>query len=158
MILIPVSLARLTEFGGHVVPFWAIVLSDFIYSMTGEVRLTFFNYQYFSYYVSPGLVNVILLFATTRLVPDTSALPVLTTQRKNIDLSSTEAMGYTPFVLPAQVDEEKAQLVQWSHIKLPSPTHDIKHRSHPHRFRDSPSSISTLSEDPHAVSSSPHAF
>jgi len=125
VILIPVSLTRLTEFAGHAVPFWAIVLSDVIYSMT-------------------GFVNVILLFVTTRLVPDTSTLPVLTTRRKIVDPSSTEAIGYTPFVLPAQVDEENAEIAQWSHIKVPSPTHDIKH---PHRFRDSHSSISTTSSD-----------
>jgi len=143
VILAPISLARLTQFAGRTVPFWAIVLSDIIYSLTGKVQLRFFK-CYISHR-SLGFVNVILLFLTTRLIPDTSALPVLTTRRKAIDPLSTEAMGYTPFVLPAKVDTEKAEPARWS-IKLPSPTHNTEHlwQSRMHTNRDGHSSMSML--------------
>jgi hypothetical protein len=97
--------------------------------------------------MSSGFVNVVLLLLTTRLVPDTSALPELSTQRTNVDSSSTEAMGYTPYVLPSLVDEEKAELVRWSRVNLISPTRtdnseDLQ-QSHPRASRNSHSSIST---------------
>lgn len=47
---------------------------------------------------SPGFVNVILLYATHRLIPDPTVLPSVA-PRKAIDLKSPEAMGITPFTL-----------------------------------------------------------
>jgi hypothetical protein len=94
--------------------------------------------------MASGLVNVILLLLTSRLVPDTSALPELTTQRKDVDSSSTEAMGYTPYVLPPIVDEEKAESDRWSCVKLSSPTFsEYLQQSHPRASRDSHSSTSS---------------
>jgi len=86
IMLLPVSLARLIEFGGRAVPFWAVMLADFI-----------FNLQ--------GLVNVILLLSTRRLLPDTAFLPSFATQRKTIDFNSSEAVGITPYVLPPKPEE-----------------------------------------------------
>jgi len=86
ILLLPVSLARLIEFGGRAVPFWAVMLADFI-----------FNLQ--------GLVNVILLLSTRHLIPDTAALPSFSTQRKTIDFTSSEAVGITPYVLPPKPEE-----------------------------------------------------
>ncbi|PSR76196.1 hypothetical protein PHLCEN_2v8619 [Hermanssonia centrifuga] len=79
ILLIPISLSRLVEFGGGNVPFWATILSD-----------TLFNLQ--------GFVNAILLFTTHRLIPDPATLPAFST-RKAVDLSSSAALGITPFVL-----------------------------------------------------------
>jgi len=102
-----------------------------------------------------GFVNVVLLLLTTRFVPDTSTLPVLTTRRKNIDPSSTEAMGYTPFLLSGQVDE-KAEPVRF---KYRSPMSDTEYlqQSNPHTSRGSHSSVSSdLSEYLHYVSDEFH--
>ena len=46
-----------------------------------------------------GVVNVALLLATRRFVPDTAALPLFE-RRKRVSLSSPEAVGITPFYLP----------------------------------------------------------
>jgi len=125
VVLVPISLTRLTEFAGHVVPFWAIVLSDIVFSMM-------------------GFVNVVLLLLTTRLIPDTSALPELTTERKNINSSSTEAMGYTPYVLPALFDLE-AEAARWSGVMHSSPAYNNRYlqQSHSDASRESRSSTST---------------
>jgi hypothetical protein len=110
---------------------------------------------HFPYWVPSGFVNVALLLLTTRFVPDTSVLPLFTTQRKNIDPSSTEAMGYTPFVLPGQVDEDEAKLTQWSHVKprfSVSDNEDLQ-QGRSHTSHGSHSSASTdLSEYLHCVS------
>ncbi|KAI0938716.1 hypothetical protein AcW1_001624 [Taiwanofungus camphoratus] len=87
MMLLPVTIARFIAFGGDPVPFWATIMADFI-----------FNLQ--------GLVNVLLLLSTRRLIPDTAVLPMFT-RRKSIDLSSPEAYGITPFALPAPTEAEK---------------------------------------------------
>lgn len=136
VILIPISLTRLTEFAGHTTPFWAIVVSDSIYSLT-------------------GFVNVALLLLTTRFVPDTSVLPLFTTRRKNIDPSSTEAMGYTPFVLPMLVVEDETKPTRWSYVKPRSSASDNEdlQQSHPHTSQGShPSASTDLSEYLHRVS------
>ncbi|KAI0072102.1 hypothetical protein K474DRAFT_1668251 [Panus rudis PR-1116 ss-1] len=93
ILLLPVSLARLIEFGGHKVPFWATILAD-----------TIFNLQ--------GLVNVMLLLLTRRFIPDTASLPTFNTPRKNIDLTSSEAVGITPFILPPKPEETHTELTR----------------------------------------------
>jgi hypothetical protein len=35
-LLIPISLARLSQFAGAHVPFWAIVIADVIFNLTGQ--------------------------------------------------------------------------------------------------------------------------
>ena len=80
ILLVPVTIARFVAFGGHDVPFRATIFADFV-----------FNLQ--------GVVNVALLLATRRFVPDTAALPLFE-PRKRVSLSSPEAFGITPFVLP----------------------------------------------------------
>ncbi|KAI8985029.1 hypothetical protein BD414DRAFT_418174 [Trametes punicea] len=80
ILLLPVTITRFVAFSGHDVPFRATIFSDFV-----------FNLQ--------GLVNVVLLLATNRFVPNTEALPIYT-PRKRVSISSPEAIGITPFVLP----------------------------------------------------------
>lgn len=57
-----------------------------------------------------GLVNLILVLTTRRLLPDLHTLPDLTTPRVKLDKDSPEAVGITPFVLQRPitgiVDEE----------------------------------------------------
>ena len=45
-------------------------------------------------------MNAVLLFTTHKLIPDPSVLPIAA-PRKAIDMSSSAAMGITPFVLAA---------------------------------------------------------
>ncbi|OBZ77699.1 hypothetical protein A0H81_02414 [Grifola frondosa] len=80
ILLLPVTLARFIEFGGHEVPFWATIFSDFV-----------FNLQ--------GVVNVVLFVSTRRFIPDTEALPIFV-PRRIVSFSSPEAFGLTPFILP----------------------------------------------------------
>ncbi|KAI9065656.1 hypothetical protein FKP32DRAFT_1590444 [Trametes sanguinea] len=80
ILLLPVTITRFVAFSGHAVPFRATIFADFV-----------FNLQ--------GVVNVALLLATNRFVPDTGALPIYT-PRKHISMSSPEALGITPFLLP----------------------------------------------------------
>ena len=80
ILLLPVTIARFVEFSGRDVPFRATIFADFV-----------FNLQ--------GVVNVALLLATRRFVPDTAALPLFE-KRKHVSMSSPEAYGITPFVLP----------------------------------------------------------
>ncbi|KAI0646424.1 hypothetical protein C8Q79DRAFT_909633 [Trametes meyenii] len=80
VLLIPVTIARFVMFSGRDVPFGATIFADFV-----------FNLQ--------GVVNVALLLATGRLIPDTEALPIYE-PRKRISMTSPEAFGITPFVLP----------------------------------------------------------
>ncbi|KAM5531402.1 hypothetical protein V8D89_014926 [Ganoderma adspersum] len=79
-LLLPVTISRFYAFSGHDISFRTTIFSDFV-----------FNLQ--------GVVNVALLLATRRFVPDTTALPIFE-PRKRISLSSPEAFGITPFVLP----------------------------------------------------------
>ena len=74
------TIARFVTFSGHDVPFRTTIFADFV-----------FNLQ--------GVVNVIVLLTTNRLVPDTKALPIYA-PRQRVSMSSPEAMGITPFVLP----------------------------------------------------------
>ncbi|KAL7284100.1 hypothetical protein ACG7TL_001380 [Trametes sanguinea] len=80
ILLLPVTITRFVAFSGHAVPFRATIFADFV-----------FNLQ--------GVVNVALLLATNRFVPDTGALPIYT-PRKHVSMSSPEALGITPFLLP----------------------------------------------------------
>lgn len=80
ILLLPVTISRFYAFSGHEVSFRLTIFSDFV-----------FNLQ--------GVVNVALFLATRRFVPDTTTLPLFE-PRKRISLSSPEAFGITPFVLP----------------------------------------------------------
>ncbi|KAI0089488.1 hypothetical protein BDY19DRAFT_984970 [Irpex rosettiformis] len=81
LLLVPVAIARFIEFGGGKIPFGATIFTD-----------TLFNLQ--------GIANAILLFSTRRLIPDTAAL-IAPAPRKVVSMSSSEAVGITPFTLSA---------------------------------------------------------
>ncbi|KAH9852511.1 hypothetical protein C2E23DRAFT_730877 [Lenzites betulinus] len=80
VLIIPITITRFLSFSGVDVPFGATIFADFV-----------FNLQ--------GFVNVMLLLATRRFLPETDALPILT-PRKHVSVSSSEALGITPFFLP----------------------------------------------------------
>lgn len=65
-----------------------------------------------------GLVNLILVLTTRRLLPDLHTLPDLTTPRLKLDKDSPEAVGITPFVLqwPIIVDDENGPGSEGGHI------------------------------------------
>ncbi|KAK0211440.1 hypothetical protein IW262DRAFT_1498049 [Armillaria fumosa] len=79
MLIVPIGLARLSEFAGVHVPEWAVLSTAVIFNLT-------------------GFVNVILLLATRRLFPDTQSLPKFK-PRKTIDFSISARNGITPFLL-----------------------------------------------------------
>ncbi|KIK70177.1 hypothetical protein GYMLUDRAFT_34662 [Collybiopsis luxurians FD-317 M1] len=85
IILIPVTIARLSSFAGNTVSFETIVFADVVFNMT-------------------GLINVTLLISTRRFYPDMREVPLpeFNTQRTRIkrpgaDLASET--GVTPFTL-----------------------------------------------------------
>ncbi|KAF7800361.1 hypothetical protein EIP86_011611 [Pleurotus ostreatoroseus] len=90
ILLLPISFSRLYAFGGDEVPFGVTIVAD-----------TLFDLQ--------GFVNVILLYATHRLIPDPTVLPNAA-PRKAIDLKSSEAKGITPFTLLLSSEPESAEL------------------------------------------------
>ena len=53
-----------------------------------------------------GLVNAILLVSTHRLIDDSAGLPTISAPRKVVDMSSTEAVGITPFVMTPEEQED----------------------------------------------------
>jgi len=94
ILLVPVAISRFIQFGGAEIPFWATIFTD-----------TLFNLQ--------GLVNVILLITTQRLITDSACLPSFSesSPRKVIDMTSSEAVGITPFVLPPKESSDEQQSV-----------------------------------------------
>ncbi|KAL6305957.1 hypothetical protein BKA93DRAFT_189530 [Sparassis latifolia] len=85
VLILPVTVSRFVAFGGREVPFWATIVSDFI-----------FNLQ--------GVANVILLVSTRRLIPDTTLFPIFVA-RKEIDM--VVPTGITPFLLSQPEESEK---------------------------------------------------
>ncbi|KAF5390129.1 hypothetical protein D9757_003834 [Collybiopsis confluens] len=85
IILIPITITRLSSFAGNIVTFAAIVFADVVFNMT-------------------GIVNVTLLISTRRFYPDMKEVPLpeFTTQRTRVKQSGSDpAMetGITPFTL-----------------------------------------------------------
>ncbi|KZT22746.1 hypothetical protein NEOLEDRAFT_1180657 [Neolentinus lepideus HHB14362 ss-1] len=88
LLLLPIALARMTEFAMRV-PNWATILCDVIFNLN-------------------GFVNVILLVTTKQRLPDTDTLPSFATPRKSLDLSSPAAVGITPFVMTSAQEEKES--------------------------------------------------
>ncbi|KAI0685755.1 hypothetical protein BC835DRAFT_1420945 [Cytidiella melzeri] len=80
-LLVPITIARFISFSGGSVTFSATIFTD-----------TLFNLQ--------GLANTILLFSTRRLIGDPMSL-VAPAPREVVDMSSSRAVGITPFTLTA---------------------------------------------------------
>ncbi|KAJ7056211.1 hypothetical protein C8F01DRAFT_1312450, partial [Mycena amicta] len=81
LLIIPISLTRLSSFAGGNVPFWATATADMIFNLT-------------------GFANVLILNASRRLFPDVRELPSFTTARpaparKSLFVRS----GITPFMI-----------------------------------------------------------
>ncbi|THU87168.1 hypothetical protein K435DRAFT_842632, partial [Dendrothele bispora CBS 962.96] len=79
IILIPITITRLSGFSGADVPLGATIFADVVFNMT-------------------GLVNVVLLLFTSRFFPDMETVPDFNTQR-NKHLSVFQKGGITPFTL-----------------------------------------------------------
>ncbi|KAK7443270.1 hypothetical protein VKT23_015867 [Stygiomarasmius scandens] len=79
VILIPITITRLSEFSGNHVAFGAVIFADVVFNLT-------------------GFVNVILLLLTRRLFPDMETVPDFNTQRSK-HMSVIQRNGITPFTL-----------------------------------------------------------
>jgi len=88
LLLLPMAICRLLESHRFNVPYWATII-------TGAL----FNLQ--------GLVNILLLLLTRRVIPDLSSMPDLSNPRRTIDMSSPERFGITPFILPPKTPPPK---------------------------------------------------
>jgi len=99
VILLPIALARMTEFAARV-PTWATITCDVIFNLN-------------------GLVNVLLLITTRRLLPDPSHIPTFNTPRKAVDLASPEAVGITPFFLPVPPEKDEKDVHEESEVPAP---------------------------------------
>lgn len=80
VLIIPIGLARLSEFAGRSVPHWATIVTDVIFNLT-------------------GLVNVLVFVVTHRLFPEIHSLPQYVTPRKQISKSIHARHGVEPFML-----------------------------------------------------------
>ncbi|KAJ6599981.1 hypothetical protein DFH09DRAFT_1129166 [Mycena vulgaris] len=80
IIIVPITIARLSAFAGVSVPFGATIFTDAIFNLT-------------------GFANVLLLLATHCLFPDAAALPSFATARKDARKSLLKAGGITPFTI-----------------------------------------------------------
>ncbi|KAJ7484274.1 hypothetical protein FB451DRAFT_1392840 [Mycena latifolia] len=79
-LILPITIARLSQFAGANVPFGATVVTDVIFNLT-------------------GFANVLLLIATRKLFPDARELPEFATARKAVRKSLFKAGGITPFTI-----------------------------------------------------------
>ncbi|THU91955.1 hypothetical protein K435DRAFT_862953 [Dendrothele bispora CBS 962.96] len=81
VLLIPITITRLTHFGGHDVPFGVTIFADVVFNLT-------------------GFVNAIMLLVTTKLFPDMSTIPDFRTKRnKHLTVYLGRHGGVTPFTL-----------------------------------------------------------
>jgi len=101
LIIIPITLARLSQFAGAHVPFWATVVTDMIFNLT-------------------GFANVLLLAATRKLLPDASALPDFSTARQNMRKSLWKANGITPFTLERSETADKFRIERLARVESAS--------------------------------------
>lgn len=110
ILLLPVTIARFVMFSGRDVPFRATIFADFV-----------FNLQ--------GVANVVLLLATRRLLPDTETLPIFS-PRKRVSVTSPEAFGITPFVLPPPKAATSDSSLAWApaNAELPGRPRSIRWR------------------------------
>ncbi|KAF7308741.1 Git3 domain-containing protein [Mycena kentingensis (nom. inval.)] len=94
IILIPISLARLSSFAGANVPYWLTIICAIIFNIT-------------------GLANVLLLHAKRRFFPDTQQLPLSfgTARPAPARMSLFVRGGITPFTL------ERSETAEQYHVE-----------------------------------------
>ncbi|KAJ8087716.1 hypothetical protein PM082_006553 [Marasmius tenuissimus] len=80
LLLIPITITRLTEFSGRRVPFGATIFAAVVFNLT-------------------GFVNVVLIVVTRRVFPDLGALPEFNTPRNKLLDVVFGKTGVTPFTL-----------------------------------------------------------
>jgi hypothetical protein len=84
-LLVPITITRFAQFAGKTVPSWAVVTTAVIFNLT-------------------GLVDALLLLVIRRVMPDTTALPALTTKREKVELGKEGAKTVTPFDLSEPIE------------------------------------------------------
>ncbi|KAK7059797.1 Git3 domain-containing protein [Favolaschia claudopus] len=80
LLIVPISLARLSQFAGARVPFSITIIAAMIFNMT-------------------GFANVLLFASTRKLLPASDELPEFNVARKEIRKSVWVAGGVTPFTI-----------------------------------------------------------
>ncbi|KAJ7096100.1 hypothetical protein C8R44DRAFT_989402 [Mycena epipterygia] len=98
LLILPITLARLSQFAGANVPFWATVVTDVIFNLT-------------------GFVNVLLLCATRKLFPDARELPEFSTARKDMRKSLFKAGGITPFTIGSSDTAEQFHIQRLARVE-----------------------------------------
>ncbi|KAJ7742176.1 hypothetical protein DFH07DRAFT_836951 [Mycena maculata] len=91
LLIIPITIARLSQFAGTDVPFWATVLGDVTFNLI-------------------GFANVVFLVTMRKLFPDARELPEFSTARKDPRKSLFKAGGITPFTLERSDTAEQFRL------------------------------------------------
>ncbi|KAJ7742174.1 hypothetical protein DFH07DRAFT_750608, partial [Mycena maculata] len=91
LLILPITIARLSQFAGADVPFWVTVLGDVSFNLT-------------------GFANVVLLVAMRKLFPDARELPEFSTARNNMRKSLFTAGGITPFTLERSETAEQFRI------------------------------------------------
>ncbi|CAK5272551.1 unnamed protein product [Mycena citricolor] len=100
VMLIPITITRLTSFAGGNVPFWAIVIADVVFNLT-------------------GFVNVMIFLAMRRFFPDPRTLPELAMARPDVRKSLFKAGGISPFTLERSDDAEKFDVERLARSQTP---------------------------------------
>ncbi|KAF7348657.1 Git3 domain-containing protein [Mycena venus] len=97
-LIIPITLARLSQFAGAHVPFWATVVTDIIFNLT-------------------GFANVLLFASTRKLLPDARELPDFSTARKDVRKSLWKAGGVTPFTIARSDTAEQFNIERLARVE-----------------------------------------
>ncbi|KAJ7306820.1 hypothetical protein DFH08DRAFT_901843 [Mycena albidolilacea] len=100
LLIIPITLARLSQFAGAHVPFWATVVTDVIFNLT-------------------GFANVLLFASTRALLPDARALPEFSSaRRKDVSRKSLwKVGGVTPFTIAESEMAERFHLERLARVE-----------------------------------------
>ena len=108
IILVPISIARISSFNGTNVPFWATAFTDVIFNLTGMIT---FNNIFSSFLILDltGFVNSVLVvyFEKSFASPGTSFAPVFSLKRQTFRRSFVKSGGIIPFTAQESNSDEK---------------------------------------------------
>ncbi|KAJ7065970.1 hypothetical protein B0H15DRAFT_872476 [Mycena belliarum] len=97
-LILPITIARLSQFAGAPVPFWATILTDVIFNLT-------------------GFANVLLLISTHKMFPDAHELPQFSTARKVVRKSLFKAGGVTPFTIESSDTASQFEVLRLARVE-----------------------------------------
>ncbi|PPQ84573.1 hypothetical protein CVT26_004040 [Gymnopilus dilepis] len=108
IILVPISIARISSFNGTNVPFWATAFTDVIFNLTGKV----ISNNIFRSILIPnfiGFVNSVLVVYIEKSFasPGTSFAPIFSLKRQTFRHSFVKSGGIIPFTAQQSDSDEK---------------------------------------------------